>query len=55
MTLTAKPENEKVAERAHGARRAYQSPRLKRLGSVRELTLGGTGAMGDGKTGMGMA
>jgi hypothetical protein len=41
--MTAKPEKdaEKSASQAPG-RTAYQRPSLRRLGSVRELTLGGT-------------
>lgn len=31
-----------------GARKPYSRPRLRQLGSVRELTLGSTGPAGDG-------
>lgn len=36
------------AESGVAARRAYRQPTLRRLGSVRELTLGGTGFLADG-------
>lgn len=38
------------------ARKTYTAPTLRRLGSVRELTLGGTGCVMEGKAGflMGM-
>ena len=45
MTSNARPESETP-------RRPYEAPQLRRLGSVRELTLGGTmGGMMDGLVG----
>jgi hypothetical protein len=41
MTLKGKPENE-VDVTADPPRRPYRAPRLRHLGSVRELTLGGS-------------
>lgn len=38
------------AERAADKRQAYREPQLRRLGSVRELTLGATGFLADGGT-----
>ena len=49
-------ESETTAQKdevARSARRPYQSPRLRHLGSVRELTLGNTGA-NDDRNGRGM-
>lgn len=45
MTSNGRPDSEV-------SRRPYKAPRLRRLGSVRELTLGGTmGGMMDGLVG----
>lgn len=50
MTLKGKSENE-VDETAAPPRRPYRAPRLRHLGSVRELTLGASkGPAEDGGT-----
>ena len=40
-----------VKDGASASRRPYHAPRVRRLGSVRDLTLGATGVIGDGMAG----
>ncbi|MCW5833044.1 MAG: lasso RiPP family leader peptide-containing protein [Labilithrix sp.] len=48
MTAKEEPENEALAPSAPVERRPYRAPQLKQLGSVRELTLGGTMGVTEG-------
>ena len=55
MTNGAKPDHEPMPaasspprDETAAARRPYRAPKLRHLGSVRELTLGGTNGMSEG-------